>query len=134
MATSCSDFRISGVCCAKSPCFPLNSPILCRVDASSVEKLICFKYLGLSVCTWSPQLIEVILARLVAIERCYYLVYGNVSTFNGGARRDRQSGAAGLAGGDHLHLEIFVHGQSVDPLQWLDGKWIQEKIMSKIGR
>jgi len=42
------------------------------------------------------------------------------------------SGTSGLAGGDHLHLEIFVHGQSVDPLQWLDGKWIQEKIMAKI--
>jgi murein DD-endopeptidase MepM/ murein hydrolase activator NlpD len=45
-----------------------------------------------------------------------------------------RSGATGLAGGDHLHLEIFVHGQSVDPLEWLDGKWIQEKIMAKIGR
>jgi murein DD-endopeptidase MepM/ murein hydrolase activator NlpD len=44
-----------------------------------------------------------------------------------------RSGTTGLAGGDHLHLEIFVHGQSVDPLQWLDGKWIDEKIMSKIG-
>ena len=44
------------------------------------------------------------------------------------------SGSTGLAGGDHLHLEIFVHGESVDPLQWLDGKWIEEKIMAKIGR
>jgi len=43
-----------------------------------------------------------------------------------------RSGSTGLAGGDHLHLEIFVHGQSVDPLQWLDGKWIEEKIMSKL--
>jgi len=43
-----------------------------------------------------------------------------------------RSGTTGLAGGDHLHLEIFVHGQSVDPLQWLDGKWIEEKIMSKL--
>ncbi len=42
------------------------------------------------------------------------------------------SGSTGLAGGDHLHLEIFVHGQSVDPLQWLDGKWIQEKVMAKL--
>ncbi len=42
------------------------------------------------------------------------------------------SGATGLAGGDHLHLEIFVQGQSVDPLEWLDGKWIRDKIASKI--
>ena len=42
-----------------------------------------------------------------------------------------RSGTTGLAGGDHLHLEIFVHGQSVDPLQWLDGKWIEDNITSK---
>jgi hypothetical protein len=35
---------------------------------------------------------------------------------------------------DHLRFEIIVHGQSVDPLEWLDAKWIEEKIMSKIGR
>jgi len=43
------------------------------------------------------------------------------------------SGATGLAGGDHLHLEIFVHGMSVDPIQWLDAKWIRDNITSKLG-
>jgi hypothetical protein len=43
-----------------------------------------------------------------------------------------RSGATGLAGGDHLHLEIFVHGQSVDPLEWLDGNWIRNNITSKL--
>jgi murein DD-endopeptidase MepM/ murein hydrolase activator NlpD len=42
------------------------------------------------------------------------------------------SGATGLAGGDHLHLEIFVQGQSVDPLEWLDAKWIRDNIASKV--
>jgi len=42
------------------------------------------------------------------------------------------SGATGLAGGDHLHLEIFVHGQSVDPLEWLDTKWIRDNIATKL--
>ncbi len=42
------------------------------------------------------------------------------------------SGATGLAGGDHLHLEIFVHGQSVDPMEWLDAKWIRDNIGTKI--
>jgi len=42
------------------------------------------------------------------------------------------SGATGLAGGDHLHLEIFVHGQSVDPLEWLDAKWIRDKVSKKL--
>ncbi|MEE4270322.1 MAG: M23 family metallopeptidase [Thermoanaerobaculales bacterium] len=43
------------------------------------------------------------------------------------------SGATGLAGGDHLHLEIFVHGQSVDPVEWLDARWIENNITSKLG-
>ncbi|MCU0304383.1 MAG: M23 family metallopeptidase [Thermoanaerobaculales bacterium] len=42
------------------------------------------------------------------------------------------SGATGLAGGDHLHLEIFVHGQPVDPVEWLDGAWIANNITSKL--
>jgi murein DD-endopeptidase MepM/ murein hydrolase activator NlpD len=42
------------------------------------------------------------------------------------------SGATGLAGGDHLHLEIFVHGQSVDPLEWLDAKWIRDRVGTKL--
>jgi murein DD-endopeptidase MepM/ murein hydrolase activator NlpD len=42
------------------------------------------------------------------------------------------SGATGLAGGDHLHLEVFLHGQSVDPLEWLDQKWIEDNITSKL--
>ena len=42
------------------------------------------------------------------------------------------SGATGLAGGDHLHLEIFVHGQSVDPLEWLDAKWIGDNLGTKL--
>jgi hypothetical protein len=42
------------------------------------------------------------------------------------------SGATGLAGGDHLHLEIFVHGLSVDPVEWLDGHWIANNITNKL--
>jgi murein DD-endopeptidase MepM/ murein hydrolase activator NlpD len=42
------------------------------------------------------------------------------------------TGATGLAGGDHLHLEIFVHGHSVDPLEWLDARWIRDKLESKL--
>jgi len=42
------------------------------------------------------------------------------------------SGATGLAGGDHLHLEIFLHGQSVDPMEWLDTKWIRDNLATKL--
>ncbi len=42
------------------------------------------------------------------------------------------SGATGLAGGDHLHLEVFVHGHSVDPMEWFDAKWIRDNMATKL--
>jgi murein DD-endopeptidase MepM/ murein hydrolase activator NlpD len=39
-----------------------------------------------------------------------------------------RTGATGLAGGDHLHLEIIVGGVPVNPLEWLDASWIQSHI------
>jgi murein DD-endopeptidase MepM/ murein hydrolase activator NlpD len=42
------------------------------------------------------------------------------------------SGATGLAGGDHLHLEIFVQGKSVDPFEWLDEHWIRDNVATKV--
>ncbi len=35
-----------------------------------------------------------------------------------------KTGATGLAGGDHLHFGILVHGYEVSPLYWWDTKWI----------
>jgi len=42
------------------------------------------------------------------------------------------SGATGLAGGDHLHFEILLQGRSVDPIEWLDAKWIRDNLTSKL--
>jgi hypothetical protein len=42
------------------------------------------------------------------------------------------SDSTGLAGGDHLHLEIFIQGKSVDPLEWLDAHWIGDNVAKKI--
>ncbi|MFH1175774.1 MAG: M23 family metallopeptidase [Acidobacteriota bacterium] len=42
------------------------------------------------------------------------------------------SGATGLAGGDHLHLEIFVQGRSVNPIEWLDAHWIADNLGTKL--
>ncbi len=39
-----------------------------------------------------------------------------------------RSGATGLAIGDHLHYEVLVHGVSVSPIEWWDGKWIRDHI------
>jgi len=42
------------------------------------------------------------------------------------------SGSTGLAGGDHVHLEIFVQGKSVDPVEWLDEHWIRDNVGTKL--
>jgi murein DD-endopeptidase MepM/ murein hydrolase activator NlpD len=77
----------------------------------------------------------------VIIDHGYGLVSlcGHLSTVDVAAGKrvmkgDRigASGATGLAGGDHLHLEIFVHGQSVDPMEWFDAKWIRDNLATKI--
>ncbi|MDA3902011.1 MAG: M23 family metallopeptidase [Desulfuromusa sp.] len=43
-----------------------------------------------------------------------------------------RSGATGMAGGDHLHLGIFVSGVAVQPIEWWDGHWLQANIDSKL--
>ena len=39
-----------------------------------------------------------------------------------------RTGTTGLAIGDHLHYEVLVHGISVTPLEWWDGRWIRDHI------
>lgn len=43
-----------------------------------------------------------------------------------------KSGSSGLAGGDHLHFEIRLHGEPVHPREWWDQKWITDHIEGKI--
>ena len=31
----------------------------------------------------------------------------------------------GLAGGDHLHFCLLLHGVQVNPLEWWDPQWVQ---------
>lgn len=40
------------------------------------------------------------------------------------------SGQTGLAGGDHLHFAVLLHGVYVDPVEWWDGKWVHEHVES----
>ncbi|OGP87914.1 MAG: hypothetical protein A2031_04045 [Deltaproteobacteria bacterium RBG_19FT_COMBO_43_11] len=42
------------------------------------------------------------------------------------------SGTTGLAGGDHLHFGILADGQFVNPLEWWDPHWIEDKINKKM--
>lgn len=43
-----------------------------------------------------------------------------------------RSGATGMAGGDHLHFEVFVSGLSVTPFEWWDAQWIENNFASKL--
>jgi murein DD-endopeptidase MepM/ murein hydrolase activator NlpD len=43
-----------------------------------------------------------------------------------------KSGMTGLAGGDHLHFTMLVNGQMVNPVEWWDGHWIQDRILRKL--
>jgi murein DD-endopeptidase MepM/ murein hydrolase activator NlpD len=43
-----------------------------------------------------------------------------------------KSGITGLAGGDHLHFTMLVNGQSVNPIEWWDSHWIQDRVLRKL--
>ncbi len=43
------------------------------------------------------------------------------------------TGATGFAGGDHLHFALMLSGYPVDPVEWFDQKWLNERILSVLG-
>jgi len=44
-----------------------------------------------------------------------------------------KTGETGLAGGDHLHYCTLLQGLPVNPVEWWDGHWIQDRIAAKLG-
>ena len=43
-----------------------------------------------------------------------------------------RSGMTGLAGGDHLHFAMLLAGHPVNPVEWWDPHWIQDRILRKL--
>lgn len=43
-----------------------------------------------------------------------------------------RSGATGLAGGDHLHFGLFLHGVPVNPIEWWDPNWIEDHVLDRL--
>ena len=43
-----------------------------------------------------------------------------------------RSGMTGMAGGDHLHFTMLVNGQMVNPVEWWDSHWIEDRILRKL--
>jgi murein DD-endopeptidase MepM/ murein hydrolase activator NlpD len=66
-------------------------------------------------------------------------LYGHLSSIDvkDGTRVEKghmlgRSGMTGLAGGDHLHFTMLVNGQAVNPVEWWDPKWMQDRVLRKI--
>lgn len=50
-------------------------------------------------------------------------------------QKDQQigrSGMTGLAGGDHLHFTVLAGGYPVNPVEWWDPHWIEDRIARKL--
>ena len=84
-----------------------------------------------------------IYGNTVVIDHGYGLLslYGHLSSFgvkSGDAVKRGQtvghSGASGLAGGDHLHYSMVLQSVQVDPKEWWDPHWIEDRITSKLER
>jgi murein DD-endopeptidase MepM/ murein hydrolase activator NlpD len=43
-----------------------------------------------------------------------------------------RSGQTGLAGGDHLHFTMVLHGEFVTPVDWWSSQWIEDRVMRKL--
>ena len=43
-----------------------------------------------------------------------------------------KTGETGLAGGDHLHWSVMIHGVHVDPTEWIDGHWITDHVEARL--
>jgi murein DD-endopeptidase MepM/ murein hydrolase activator NlpD len=66
-------------------------------------------------------------------------LYGHLSSFDVkvGDKVTRgqtigRSGMTGMAGGDHLHFTMLVNGEMVNPVEWWDPHWIQDRVMRKL--
>ncbi len=66
-------------------------------------------------------------------------LYGHLSSIGVavGAMVDKgqelgRSGMTGMAGGDHLHYTMLVSGRMVNPIEWWDSHWIEDRILRKL--
>lgn len=66
-------------------------------------------------------------------------LYGHLNEINVAVNDDVKKGAiighsgqTGMAGGDHLHFSVLVHGIFVNPLEWWDPHWIKDNIDRKL--
>ena len=82
-----------------------------------------------------------IYGNAVVVDHGYGLLslYGHLSSFGvkaGDAVKRGQvighSGSTGLAGGDHLHFSMILQSAQVDPREWWDPHWVNDRITAKL--
>jgi murein DD-endopeptidase MepM/ murein hydrolase activator NlpD len=47
-------------------------------------------------------------------------------------QRIGRSGMTGLAGGDHLHFTVLLNGHPVNPVEWWDSRWMEDRVQRKL--
>lgn len=82
-----------------------------------------------------------IYGNAVVIDHGYGLMslYGHLSSIDVAegdtverGQRIGRTGETGLAGGDHLHFTMLLHGLAVNPREWWDADWIRNRIAAKL--
>ncbi len=108
--------------------FDLASLARSPVEAANRGKVVWAGYLG-------------IYGNCVVIDHGMGLMslYGHLSSISvsrGEQVRRGQSlgrtGRSGLAGGDHLHFGMFLHGVQINPLEFWDPSWVRKHIFARL--
>jgi murein DD-endopeptidase MepM/ murein hydrolase activator NlpD len=99
-----------------------------RIYSSNYGKVVADKYIGI----YGNALI-------VYHKLGLYTLYGHTSVFKvktgDRVRRGQiiaRTGSTGAVFGDHLHFGIYVQGYAVNPLEWMDSRWIKLNITNII--
>ena len=108
--------------------FDLASLAMAPVECSNDGVVIFADYLG-------------IYGNTVVVDHGLGLqsLYAHLSRFDVGVGdevRKGQSlgrtGQTGLAGGDHLHFTMVLHGTQVNPIEWWDPAWVRKRVLSRL--
>jgi len=108
--------------------FDLASTRRAEIQAANTGTVLLARYFG-------------IYGNAVVIDHGYGLMslYGHLSEirFDEGSEVERGevvglSGQTGLAGGDHLHFTMMLHGLPVNPREWWDAHWIHDRLELKL--
>jgi murein DD-endopeptidase MepM/ murein hydrolase activator NlpD len=109
--------------------FDLASTRMAEIPSANDGIVVLARYLG-------------IYGNAVVVDHGYGLMslYGHLSSLavEEGQTVERgqslgRSGETGLAGGDHLHFSLLIHGVSVNPREWWDSHWIGDRLVLKLG-